>query len=551
MASYKTKLKNESVSLTSQHYLTEGGEGQIFVKNDIAYKIYFPGKEPPEGKLDELRKINNKNVIVPIDILLDTKTNKYVGNSMRFLNQNNYLSTAQIISNNFWANNKVTHNSISCLINHFQNTINDIHKCKTLLVDINEFNFLTDSQLKEIYCIDTNSYQTESYPATAIMEANRDWQNLKFTELTDWFSFAILSFYIYSGIHPFKSGNYPGLTGSLDEVAKHRILNNISVLNSKVKYPSRAVRDFKLIPKNWFDWYYSEFEKGERNSPPNNFNQVSPITQQHYQISSDCLLLKDIQDFDEEIVRLDKIGGQRLVITDNYVYLDSSRYNRNSDKFIIHENRLMNVKIKNNRLDINGFQSTFECTDLFISNNTIYTKSSGKLCKILLKNNLILMSIVASISELTAKCYGYQDGFMIENLAGETYLILANNDSSYQIKIPELVKHSIISAEKSGNYIIGYSRKNNEYYNFKIKLENFLVESCDLLKVSGMFDLEFIHHKNGVLIELLNDKLVLTNNNKHKIVNDKFFNQNSIHFVEVNGEMYFSNNKKLFIGKLK
>lgn len=552
MANYKTKAKNESVTLTSQHYLTEGGEGQIFVKNGIAYKIYFQGKEPPEGKLQELQRIKNENVIVPTDILLDSKTNNYVGNSMPFLDNSEYFSLAQVIPNAFWQRNNISHNSISCLIEHFKNTLKDIHKANTLLVDINEFNFLVDKAVKEIFCIDTNSYQTENYPATAIMEANRDWQHKNFTTLTDWFSFGILTFYVYTGIHPFRGGS-TNLTGSLDEVTKERILKNISVLNSKVKYPKRAVRDFSLIPKNWYDWYYNEFEKGLRNPPPDNFNQVLPATVKKYDISSDCLILTLIKEFEQEIIQLDKIGGQKLVLTKDYVFLDNSKYNRkDAEKFIVRDNRLMPVKINNNRLFVDNAESQFECSDFFISNNSVYGKCSDKICRIDFLGSKMIQSAVSEISSLTGKCYGYQDGFALQNLAGETYLILVDSNSSYQIKIPQLIKHSVINAEKSGDYIIGYSRRNNEYYHFQLKLKDFALENCEIVKVNGISDIRFIQHKSGSLISLFADTLVLSSGNKNRIIKDKFFTNNSnIQFVEVNGEMYFSNGKNLFKGKLK
>jgi len=551
MPSYKLKKTNQTVNLSPSDYLTEGGEGKIYVKNSQAYKIYFPGKEPPEGKLEELSKINNKNIIVPTDILLDGKTNKYVGNSMKFLDNNNYFSSAQIIPNAFWSRNNITHNSISCLIEHFTYLIKEIHKSEILLVDINEFNFLVDKLVKEIYCIDTNSYQTKHYPATAIMEASRDWHNKDFSELTDWFSFAILTFYFYSGIHPFRGGNIDGLTGNLDDITKRRILDNISVLNKKVKYPKRAVRDFNLIPKNWYDWYYNEFEKGQRSSPPDKFNTVAPIIQKKYDITSDCLILDIIKEFDEEIVRLDKIGGQRLTITKNHVYLDNSKYRRNADKFIIYNNVLMNVKITNNRLDVNGLLSSFECFDFFISDNNIYVKSAGKICKVIFRNNLMLASVVSSISDLTGKCYGYQDGFALENLAGEMYLILTHEDSAYQNKIPDLNKYLIIQAEKSGDFIIGYAFKNNKYYKFVIVIKDFQVINTIITKTDYNKNLCFIHHKNGFVVELTDDSLLLFKDNKYRVVKDKFFENGEIEFVEVNGEMYFSKDKILFKGRLK
>ena len=46
-----------------------------------------------------------------------------------------------------------------------------------------------------------DSYQTAHYPATAIMPSVRDWKVPlhDFSELSDWFSFAIVSFQVFLG----------------------------------------------------------------------------------------------------------------------------------------------------------------------------------------------------------------------------------------------------------------------------------------------------------------------------------------------------------------
>jgi len=58
--------------------------------------------------------------------------------------------------------------------------------------------------------LDVDSYQTPSFHADALMESVRDplIQNNKFTELSDWYSFGIVVFQMYIGIHPFK-GRHP------------------------------------------------------------------------------------------------------------------------------------------------------------------------------------------------------------------------------------------------------------------------------------------------------------------------------------------------------
>lgn len=58
------------------------------------------------------------------------------------------------------------------------------------MVDLNELNVLVGSSFVEPFMIETDSYQTPSYRATAIMDSIRDRlvPTGQFALLTDWFS---------------------------------------------------------------------------------------------------------------------------------------------------------------------------------------------------------------------------------------------------------------------------------------------------------------------------------------------------------------------------
>ena len=65
-------------------------------------------------------------------------------------------------------------------------------------------NFLIDRDMQHVLFIDVDSYQTAGFPATAIMDSIRDRHSSTYSAGTDWFSFAILAFQMFVGVHPYR-----------------------------------------------------------------------------------------------------------------------------------------------------------------------------------------------------------------------------------------------------------------------------------------------------------------------------------------------------------
>ena len=92
-----------------------------------------------------------------------------------------------------------------------------------------------------LFIIDVDSYQTPGFPATAADGQRPGPPCRGFSEETDWFSFAIVSFQMFAGIHPYR-GNYPALPRpeTPDEA-------NVSVLNPRCHVP-KVCYPFSVIP---------------------------------------------------------------------------------------------------------------------------------------------------------------------------------------------------------------------------------------------------------------------------------------------------------------
>lgn len=265
----KIQVDGKTFSLTKKDYKAEGGEGQIFVKGGTAFKIYFePRKMIPVGKIQELSVLDNPKIIKPDKVIFNS--GKPIGYTMRFLDKT--YSLVQTFTKAFKNRHGLNPDMCLDLIRDMQKTVDFIHSRGILIVDLNEMNFLVDEKFKEIYCIDVDSYQTPSYKATAIMESIRDRHTPlgDFSEGSDWFSFAVVTFQLLIGIHPYK-GKHPSIKG-LDE----RMQGNISVFNKSVGIPGSAL-PIDIIPSGYRNWYKAVFEKGLREAPPFDFSRSIPV----------------------------------------------------------------------------------------------------------------------------------------------------------------------------------------------------------------------------------------------------------------------------------
>jgi hypothetical protein len=153
------------------------------------------------AKLRELSVLAEPNIIRPEKILLDARKTP-VGYSMRYVDRARAL--CQIFPRAFRVRNNLSSGSIVSLVRRLQDGVRYVHSKGILIVDLNELNFLISDDFTEIYFIDVDSYQTPSFPATALMESVRDRHSHGFSEKTDWFSFAVVSFQMFVGIHPYK-----------------------------------------------------------------------------------------------------------------------------------------------------------------------------------------------------------------------------------------------------------------------------------------------------------------------------------------------------------
>jgi hypothetical protein len=255
-----------SITITKADFKASGGEGSVYVKGATAYKIFTdPARMIPEAKIAELSALSDPRIIRPQEILTDT-TGAPVGYSMRYVDD--AFPLCKMFPVAFRNRTGITPERVVDLVEKLKAGVAHVHTHDILIVDLNELNVVVATNLDDAFFLDVDSYQTKSFPATAIMDSIRDRHSTSFYVGTDWFAFAIVTFQMFVGIHPYK-GTYPPFVGTVDKDQRldARMQSNISVLHAGVTVPA-ATLPFNVIPPAYLEWYRLMFEDGLRIGPP-------------------------------------------------------------------------------------------------------------------------------------------------------------------------------------------------------------------------------------------------------------------------------------------
>lgn len=469
---------NSKIILADSSYISEGGEGSIYVYNGLVYKIYHEGVEViSEAKVKELSIIENKNVLKPTAMVYD-KNQLPTGFTMEY--KSNTVPLPRLFTSSFRNRNSFTPEMAIKLIEKMTETIQHIHDKDIIMVDGNEFNYLIDgSTFIDPYFIDVDSYQTKSSPAKVIMPSIRDWRTKGFTKETDWFSFAIIACQILIGIHPFKGSHNNFKKNDM----KTRIEKCVSIFNKDVRTPP-SVRDFNLIPDELKQWFTELFEKGKRVLPPSIKGQIIVKPQITYMSSSNKFDIEEKKEFDDKIIGCEWILNNRITYTAKAIYMNNKKLSDNNLKsgIIFYENNSYLVDIKDG-LSITDTNSNKEIANLklnidrlLIIDNRIYIIQNDKLIEIKIQklgSNIIaftgnIWSILPNSSHVFRKV-------IFSDVLGKAYLYIPHKENTCEIiQVPELKGYKILDAkyEKGICVVSAFNKVEKVYDRILIKFES-------------------------------------------------------------------------------
>lgn len=494
---------NKSViTLTDKDYFASGGEAEIYVRGAQAFKMYHdPARKMiPEKKMLELLQIKDPHIMLPQDVIYDAKNGNPLGYTTKFVD--NVDPILRLFNRAYKIANNIDPQQVADLVKKLQLTLISVHKAKCLAVDFNELNVLIGLGNEIIpWFIDTDSYATPSFESTAIMDSIRDRKATVYDKqgqmhyrpsvLSDWFSWAIISFWCYINIHPFR-GRHPKYVPSQKQ---KQMDDGISVFNKDVRMPP-TVEDFGVIPKRHLEWFKQVFEKGERGIPPLADASVPLLTPaQIITITgTDKLTVEQVGSCGSPIVWVRQIMGVNYIVAKDAIYVDNNKVRPNDPGKkvrvcladggeMVAATRLGGI-VEFSQLQTGTRIETIKSSDLFERNNAIYTVTNGALVEntfSILGNKLVHRSKnVENVSSLATKVYS---GCLIQDLLGKKYLTLPYAlGKCFSKYLPTMDKARIVDAKsdktvtvilgeiggKYNRYVIVFDRN---YENFTFRMD--------------------------------------------------------------------------------
>lgn len=250
------------IILTDNNHLATGGEASVYLKDNRVYKLFTePQKAIARGmdrKLALLKRLKHPNIAAPDGLVLD-KAGSLIGLSLPFVAGE---PMCKLFTNTWRDANRFGPAETGKLVDSMREVVQVAHSADAVMVDANELNWIADGSRP--IAIDVDSWQMQGFPATVVMPSIMDHSYPgQFNKDTDWFAWAIVSFQLYTGIHPYK-GTHPTYgRGNLEQRMKARA----SLFDAGVKLPP-AARDISDIPPRLLAWYEQTFQSTQRTVPP-------------------------------------------------------------------------------------------------------------------------------------------------------------------------------------------------------------------------------------------------------------------------------------------
>jgi len=551
-----------SISLTQKDFIAGGGEGQVFGKKNLTYKIYNdPSKMIPTAKMDELRLLARDNILVPKEIVYDDK-NSPIGFTMDWVKRAQPL--CRLFTNDFRDRHRVTPDMTIELVEKLKDTIFFIHQNHCLIVDGNEFNYLVDDQNFVVpYCIDVDSYQTPGFPATAVMNSIRDPLAKKFNELSDWYAFAIVACQLFVGIHPFK-GRHPRY--HKHELEK-RMKDHVSIFNPAVNCPP-AAREFNLIPGGYRSWFKAIFEDGKRLGPPvalpGGAGQVLVLKPQVKKINkAGYFNVKCIREFPEPVLRHQHVFGMGITFTRNRLYIDHRSFSAVPEEEVVFTpDRLAPVLVsidqgylKTRSLDKRRILApVLKAEKMMTVNNTLFVQNTGQLSQVAFidHNDMILQTVSRTWSIMPHSAEMFS-GLLIQNVLGKPYLVIPIPETGDKGRcivkhLPELESCRVISASHDSGVVVILVHNNVSYHRLVIRFDDqYQNYACRLVEDIDPGAINFVTLSTGIVVMITEESIEVFNHRPDrpdiKQINDPLINDNIRLSKDHDRVLYYSDNK--------
>ncbi len=524
--SYTVEGTGEKPRLNNSNFKTKGGEGSIYVVGSTVYKICEPGKMIPEQKLRELRVLDHPKIIKPENRILDANSQP-VGYTMRLV-PGDAEPLARILTKQYREREGITPEVMMELVRQLVEGTRFVHSHKGyLLVDANEFNFMVSTDNHDaIYFIDTNSYQTPHFPATAIMQSIRDpliKQNSSghwmWTKESDWYSIAILTWYMFTGIHPFK-GDHPKYT-NIKTFWQDQMRDNISVMRPDVTVPINAVyHPFEtVIPGGtsgaYWQWYKSILLENKRLPAPLDFQSAITFVATIKEIAGSHLFdIAKLFSMPTKIVGYYARSGKEVVVTKDHIINGGIKWRRPNCRFRCGFAPITNTPFSCEFLDTGNVRLTnlndgedipivLSGRDIMSTNGRVYVLGNDKIFEITFKEKTsYFVASATQVASVRSNATTLYQGCAIQNAFGKYQIsIFPDTKMHYQFEVEELNDYQITDAKFEGGVlmVVGLNSKGG-YDRFVIRVQDGHTEVFRKIENINPVGLNFTVSEGGICV---------------------------------------------------
>lgn len=571
---------NTAVDLTQRNFVAQGGQAQIFAKGGTTYKVYHdPANALPIGKIHALSVLTDPRIIRPQQVLVNDK-GVPVGYTTTFVKD--AYALCQLFPKSFREREGVTHDITQALVRKLQEGVTHVHSKGVLIVDLNEMNFLVDHGFGEVYFIDTDSYQVPGYPCPVLMESVRDWSvtGHQWSPLSDWFSFAVVSFQMFTGVHPYK-GQYKGsevgfrtkLPGDADDdafaVTRRRMKSHVSVFHHEVGVPA-AVYPFDVIPAAYRAWYKAVFADGKRCAPPDSFGAtvlVMPTVKAT--LGTGALDIMEIGTYDGTINRIFSDGTHLVVVSDKGVWLDQSRvpvphavhgcaFSPKASRAVLADGSTQPVPTLTNLTDRTPVPFSLAASEVSSHDKRLYMRAGEQVHEVVLTD--VGTQVIAStrpVVNILPHATRLFPGVVVQNLLGSVFVsLLSGPGIARQVRIKELDGYKVLDARfDSGVLMVVGGSKKGTYDRLVFRFDDADTYDLRIVKDITVTGLNFVVLDSGVCVSLTEeDKLEVfpakRGSSSMKVVEDKVLGADMI-LAKHAGSVLFARGNKVYRMKLK
>lgn len=561
------------ITLRPSDHVATGGEGSVYkASSNTLVKIYSDTTKIANNnlvdKIKRLSLIKHPYIVSPQGLVFQNQ--KPIGFYMSFEKGE---PLARVFTSSYRQRENFGDKEAIILADGMRTVVQIAHHEKAVLVDANEFNWLVSrlNSKVEPRIIDVDSWAIDRWKASVIMPSIRDWQTQGFNQASDWFSYAVVSFQIFSGIHPYKGM----LDGYKNNEMERRMKDNKSVFSFGIHLNS-AVRDFSAIPAPLLDWYRAVFQDGDRSTPPSPLQssiktpKAALVKKVIVSNAGDILVLDMLYDGVNDIpVKIFPSGVARFASGKlvNLAKKQEITINSKTDCEVITTEQgvlvaeigsgnVLSCKLISHDGTATNLTTSIQAERLFRYQNRLFIVNEQGLVEITLAKVAKPIVLTGNIWPVMVNSTNWYDGLGVQDSLGAAYLVMpfAEKAVAY-VRVSELDKQKVVEA-KAGNrfaVVIALDRQTGMYekYEFVFDRDYSSYQLTKTVVPTAELNMSFL--PKGVSASIPEDtKLVIKVplNGQEKLVNDQRIEASWI-LANWEDKVIYSEGKKIWSMKLK